>query len=194
MILTANQTTYEVNMKYRNAITIKNGKNCIIRNGTFEDGPEVSTFFTTTHGETDYLLSYPEESTRDDEKQSNYLKETAESDREIELLAIVDGKVVGMAGFHAIGSKYKVRHRAEFGITVSKDYWGQGIGKAVMNACIECAKEAGYIQLELDVVADNTRAIELYKKLCFIEFGRNPKGFQSKYSGFQELVYMRLEL
>lgn len=194
MILTTNQTTYEVNMKYRNEITIKNGQKCIIRNGTFEDGPEVSTFFTTTHGETDYLLSYPEESTRDDEKQSNYLKETTESDREIELLAIVDGKVVGMAGFNAIGSKYKIRHRAEFGITVSKNYWGQGIGKAIMNACIECAKEAGYIQLELDVVADNTRAIELYKKLGFIEFGRNPKGFQSKYSGFQELVYMRLEL
>ena len=194
MILTTNQTTYEVNMKYRNEITIKNGQKCIIRNGTFEDGPEVSTFFTTTHGETDYFLSYPEESTRDDEKQSNYLKETTESDREIELLAIVDGKVVGMAGFNAIGSKYKVRHRAEFGITVSKNYWGQGIGKAIMNACIECAKEAGYIQLELDVVADNTRAIELYKKLGFIEFGRNPKGFQSKYSGFQELVYMRLEL
>lgn len=194
MILTTNQTTYEVNMKYRNEITIKNGQKCIIRNGTFEDGPEVSTFFTTTHGETDYLLSYPEESTRDDEKQSNYLKETTESDREIELLAIVDGKVVGMAGFNAIGSKYKVRHRAEFGITVSKNYWGQGIGKAIMNACIECAKEAGYIQLELDVVADNTRAIELYKKLGFIEFGRNPKGFQSKYSGFQELIYMRLEL
>ena len=166
----------------------------MIRNGTFEDGPEVSIFFTTTHGETDYLLSYPEESTRDDKKQSNYLKEKTESDREIELLAIVDGKVVGMAGFSAIGSKYKVRHRAEFGITVSKDYWGQGIGKAIMNACIECAKQAGYIQLELDVVADNTRAIELYKKLGFIEFGRNPKGFQSKYSGFQELVYMRLEL
>ena len=181
-------------MKYRNEMTIKNGQKCIIRNGTFEDGPEVSTFFTTTHGETDYLLSYPEESTRDDEKQSNYLKETTESDREIELLAIVDGKVVGMAGFNAIGSKYKVRHRAEFGITVSKNYWGQGIGKAIMNASIECAKEAGYIQLELDVVADNTRAIELYKKLGFIEFGRNPKGFQSKYSGFQELVYMRLEL
>lgn len=194
MILTTNQTTYEVNMKYRNEITIKNGQKCIIRNDTFEDGPEVSTFFTTTHGETDYLLSYPEESTRDDEKQSNYLKKTTESDRKIELLAIVDGKVVGMAGFNAIGSKYKVRHRAEFGITVSKNYWGQGIGKAIMNACIECAKEAGYIQLELDVVADNTRAIELYKKLGFIEFGRNPKGFQSKYSGFQELIYMRLEL
>ena len=51
MILTTNQTTYEVNMKYRNEITIKNGQKCIIRNGTFEDGPEVSTFFTTTHGE-----------------------------------------------------------------------------------------------------------------------------------------------
>ena len=133
-------------MKYRNEITIKNGQKCIIRNGTFEDGPEVSTFFTTTHGETDYLLSYPEESTRDDEKQSNYLKETTESDREIELLAIVDGKVVGMAGFNAIGSKYKVRHRAEFGITVSKK-----LGNAVCRNRCKRVIRAAYAALEPSV-------------------------------------------
>ena len=108
--------------------------------------------------------------------------------------AVVDGKIIARAGIRALGSRYKIRHRCELGITVSKDYWGQGIGKNLMNACIACAKEAGYTQLELDVVADNIRAAGLYKSLGFVEFGRNPKGFQSKYSGFQELVYMRLEL
>ena len=63
-----------------------------------------------------------------------------------------------------------------------------------MNACVECAKEAGYKQLELDVVADNDKAINMYKSIGFTEFGRNPMGFISKYSGVQELVYMRLEL
>ena len=63
-----------------------------------------------------------------------------------------------------------------------------------MNACIACARQAGYTQLELDVISDNEHAISLYKKLGFMEYGCNPKGFQSKYSGFQELIYMQPEL
>lgn len=48
-----------------------------------------------------------------------------------------------------------VRHRAEFGISIAQEYWGLGIGRALMDACIECARKAGYVQLELNVVANN---------------------------------------
>lgn len=34
----------------------------------------------------------------------------------------------------------------------------------------------------------------MYKKAGFVEYGRNPKGFYSRLSGFQEVVHMRLEL
>ena len=80
------------------------------------------------------------------------------------------------------------------GISVLKEFWGLGLGKALMNACIQSAKKAGYKQLELNVVAENERAVALYKSFGFVEFGRNPKGFNSRTSGFQELVYMLLEL
>ena len=59
---------------------------------------------------------------------------------------------------------------------------------------IECAKDAGYTQLELNVVAENERAVSLYKKMGFVEYGRNPRGFNSRVSGYQEVVYMLLEL
>ena len=75
-----------------------------------------------------------------------------------------------------------------------KDYWGLGIGRALTEACIECAKAAGYAQLELSVVAENERAVALYESVGFVEFGRNPMGFKSRLSGYQELVDMRLEL
>ena len=94
----------------------------------------------------------------------------------------------------AVGTKYKVRHRAELGISVAKEFWGLGIGRALMDACIECARQAGYVQLELDVVSENSRAISMYEKAGFEEYGRNPKGFNSRITGFQEIVYMRLEL
>jgi GNAT superfamily N-acetyltransferase len=78
---------------------------------------------------------------------------------EIELLAELDGKVVGCAGINCVGRKEKIRHRAEFGISVDKAYWGLGIGRALTEACIECAKKAGYVQLELEVVAENKSAL-----------------------------------
>ena len=69
-----------------------------------------------------------------------------------------------------------------------------GIGRVLMETCIGCALRAGYAQLELKVVADNERALSLYRRAGFDEYGRNPRGYRSAAAGYQELVYMRLEL
>lgn len=70
--------------------------------------------FNLIHAETDYLLSYPGEIGFDVEQESRFLERRADSQNEIELLALADGKIVGTAGIGAIGAKYKVVHRAEF--------------------------------------------------------------------------------
>lgn len=181
-------------MEYSQQIVLKNGKTAILRNGVEADGSAVLENFNLTHAETDYLLSYPDEINFDSEKEGQFLKQKAESANEIEIIAFVDGKVAGTAGLDAVGTKYKVRHRAEFGISVGKEYWGLGIGRALLEACIKCAKEAGYAQLELSVVAENVRALALYQKAGFVEYGRNPRGFHSRISGFQEVISMLLAL
>ncbi len=181
-------------MKYFETIYLKNGLSAIIRNGEAADGEEVLYVFDKTHEETDYLYTYPGETNITPQAEGEFLQGKTDSDNEVELLAIVNGKVVGIAGFGAEGNKFKVRHRADFGISILKDYWGLGIGSAMTKACIECAKDAGYTQLELNVVSENETAISLYKKMGFIEYGRNPRGFNSRITGYQEVVYMRLEL
>ena len=130
----------------------------------------------------------------DAEQESRFLARKAESPNKIEVIALMEGKIVGTAGIDAVGAFYKLRHRAEFGVNILKEYWGLGVGRALMEACIQCAREAGYAQLELSVVAENTRAIALYQKAGFVEFGRNPRGFRSRTAGFQEIVFMGLEL
>ena len=186
--------TEEDNMKYTDKIKMKNGQECTIRNATYEDGQQVSELYAKVHGETDYLLAYSDEHAFDVEGESEFLKGREESGKDIMLLAVVDGKIVANAGISGIGNKDKVKHRAEFGISVLKEYWGLGIGRNLMNVCVECAKKAGYKQLELEVVADNAKACKMYKSAGFVEFGRNPNGFLSRYSGYQEVVSMRLEL
>ena len=181
-------------MKYDKTIELKDGRSCRLRNGTQEDGAAALANFVLTHAQTDYLLSYPDEIRFTPQEEGEYLRKKTDSDREIELLAEVEGKVVGLAGIEALGSAFKLSHRADFGVSVDRAYWGLGIGRALLEACVECARKAGYEQLELSVVAENERAVAMYKRAGFREFGRNPGGFRSRISGYQEIILMRLVL
>ena len=180
-------------MKYQKEILLKDGTKCLLRGAGERDAAEILRCFHLTHAETDYLLTYPEENLFTEADEAKFLKASEESANAIEIGAFVDGKVVGSAGIEPLGDKEKLRHRADFGITVEKAYWGKGIGRALTLACIECAKQAGFSQLELEVVAENAAAVRLYEAAGFREYGRNPRGFLSR-RGWQELVLMRLEL
>lgn len=173
---------------------MKDGRTCVLRNGTARDGAAARALFLRTHAQTDYLLTYPEENAMNAGQEAQFLKAKTESAREIELVAEVEGRVVGLAGIKSVGTQEKVRHRAEFGISVDRDFWGLGIGRGLTEACVACAKQAGYAQLELDVVTANHRAIALYQSVGFVEYGRNPRGFRSRLTGWQELTLMRLEM
>ncbi|WP_448947540.1 N-acetyltransferase family protein [Lachnoanaerobaculum sp.] len=181
-------------MKYYENIKLKNNMVCIIRNATITDAKGVLENTKIIREETDFLLSYPDEINFSVEEKEKFLEDKENSSCEIQICAIVDDRIVGLAGISAVGSKDKVKHRAEFGISIEKAYYGKGIGTALTKACIECAKTAGYRQLELEVVAENKNAIALYKKFGFTETGRNPRGFYSRYTGWQELISMLLEL
>ena len=181
-------------MRYAKTVLLKSGVELLVRNAVASDTRAVRDIMQRTHAETDYLLSYPDEQSVDDEQEARSLAETERSDNEVELVAVVDGRIVGSAGVTAVGGRRKLAHRARFGISVLKDYWGMGIGRVVMEASIDCARRAGYTQLELDVVAGNERAVSLYRRAGFEEDGRNPRGYRSAAAGYQELVHMRLEL
>ena len=181
-------------MRYAETVLLQGGVELLVRNAVASDARALRDIMQRTHAETDYLLSYPDEQSADDEQEARSLVETERSGNEVELVAILDGRIVGSAGITAVGGRRKVVHRARFGISVLKDYWGMGIGRVFMESCIDCARRAGYTQLELEVVADNERALSLYRRAGFEEYGRNPRGYRSTTAGYQELVHMRLEL
>lgn len=86
------------------------------------------------------------------------------------LVAEVDGEVVGMAGIHL--KRGKARHSAGLGIMVRDDYQGRGIGRRLMESLLDLADNwLDLRRVELEVLADNDRAIQLYKSLGFEEEG-----------------------
>lgn len=48
-------------MTFEKTVTLKDGRNCLLRNGVTSDGKAVLDVFNRTHEETDYLLTYSDE-------------------------------------------------------------------------------------------------------------------------------------
>ena len=111
-------------MRHAKTAVLKGGVGLLVRNAVASDARALRETMQRTHAETDYLLSYPDEQSADDEQEARSLVETERSDNAVELVAVVDGKIVGSAGITAVGSRRKVAHRARFGISVLQEHWG----------------------------------------------------------------------
>ena len=82
------------------------------------------------------------------------------------MVAELDGQLVGMAGLHV--KRGKMRHGGELGIAVAERFQGRGIGRQLMQALLDLADNyLGLVRVELEVNADNARAIALYESLGF---------------------------
>jgi len=66
-------------MRYHKVIKLKDGRECILRNGEERDGEAALNNFILTHEQTDYLLSYPDENTMTAEQEGQFLQKKADS-------------------------------------------------------------------------------------------------------------------
>ena len=90
----------------------------------------------------------------------------------INLLAIMEGKVVGHAAL------FEMEHglRYEYLIFVHQDYQDRGVGTALTEMIKELAQEMGFDQIWLTVAAINRKAIHVYQKVGFCIVG--PRDFE----------------
>jgi putative acetyltransferase len=94
--------------------------------------------------------------------------------QDIMLVAEVEGSVVGHAGLHRQSGDGR-SHAAILGMAVRADMQGRGIGTALLNEVLTVADRWTLIgRIELVVLEENDRAINLYRKFGFVEEGRHP--------------------
>ncbi|MCA1830772.1 MAG: N-acetyltransferase family protein [Actinomycetota bacterium] len=88
----------------------------------------------------------------------------------VTLVAEVDGGVAGVLSAHR-GLRPSVAHVAEFGITVATDLRSRGVGRSLIEAAEDWAREYGVIRMTLRVFATNERAHALYRALGYEDEG-----------------------
>ena len=77
------------------------------------------------------------------------------------MAAFEDDKIIGSCDIR-IAERERLKHRAEMGIAVRKEYWGKGIAQSLLEKAIEEAAKRGVLKIQLTVREDNIRAKRLY--------------------------------
>ncbi len=109
------------------------------------------------------------------------------------LVAEVEGKIAGYASYGDWRPFDGFRHSVEHSVYVEKDFYGRGLGKALMTALIERAK-AGKIHVMIAAIeAGNTGSIALHKSLGFRLVGTHHEVGQ-KFGRWLDLTMMELKL
>ncbi len=156
---------------------MKDGSTCHFRNPKAEDAGEMLAYLRTCAEETNFLLRTVEECTETVEQEAKHLTAINESPLHMMMVATVEGKIVGN-GLIVFNKRLRISHRASIGLAVIKAYWNKGIGRALLTELIEFGKAKGLEQIELEVVAENARAISLYRKFGFEFIGTRQKGIK----------------
>ena len=148
-------------------ICLRDGKEVIIREAKKEDAQSMIDFYNLAGGETDFLSFGKNEFKRDLKEYESYLESTGGEDNSIILLTIIDEQIAGIASINS-NQKVRTKHVGTLGIVVTEHYWGLGLGVKMIDCLIEWAKLNGITKkISLLTREDNTRAIELYKKVGF---------------------------
>lgn len=114
-----------------------------------------------------------------------FWSELAERDSRTYVVAVDGDAVVGYAGLCAYGDD--VSYVQTIGVTAS--HQRNGVGTTLLVALLEDAERRGARHVDLEVRADNTSAIELYRRHGFASLGVR-KGYYQP-SGADALVMRR---
>lgn len=158
-------------------ISLKNGATAVLRSPRPEDAQALLDYMKITAGETPYLLRTPEECTMTPESEQAFLVNVLAQDYDVMILCFVDGELAGNCRI-VRHNKQKNRHRADVMIALYQKYWNLGIGTAMFREMIALARDWGLMQLELEVIEGNTRAMALYEKMGFQTVAAKPNAIR----------------
>lgn len=168
----------------------KNGTEIFIRYPEIIDVQVMTNYINTLSDERTFITYQGEHETLEGETQ--YLTsqlEKIKNKKLIQLLVFANDNLVGISTIE-LGIRTG-RHVGLLGISIGKEFRNLGIGRLliehVINEAVENLSDLEIITL--GVFSGNSKAIEWYKKLGFVEEGRLPNGIKIE-NGYQDHIYM----
>ena len=124
-------------------IVLKDGRRAVLRSARPGDSAEMVALRKTTAGESEFLLRYPEECTMDAVGEAAFLDGVLSSAEQVMPCCFVEGKMAGN-DMLTMNSRLKTCHRGSVAIGLLREYWGLGIGTALLEALEHMGGGGGY--------------------------------------------------
>jgi len=157
------------------SIILDSGKVLTIRKATGKDAVQMLDYLKTIGGESDNLTFGAEGIPLTVAEEASYLDKLSAHKIYTSLIGLVQDEIVSAISING-NDRPRLRHNAELGISVRKDYWHQGIAKAMIGAMLDFVKKVGIVNnIHLNVRIDNLYAIRLYESFGFVKTGIYPK-------------------
>lgn len=143
-------------------IKCKNFETIIVRSCYEEDLEALQIFLQKGAIESNHTLLC-----KDHDQPFSKLKSRVENalitSSEIYLCVFDEKKIIGQLHFKTLSPDHPwIKHIAEFGMMISADFWGRGIGYALLQMMDEFTEKIGIIKIEAKVRVSNERGLSLY--------------------------------
>lgn len=153
-------------------------KNILIRKAIVTDAPALIEFCNIIGGETNFLTFGSNNFNVTLEEEEAFIRCTIDSKKNLSLVAVMDSKIIGLLNFRG-SNKVRLSHVGEFGVSILKEFWGQGIAQKMIKQMENWVIENKIIKkVNLQVLENNEKAIGLYKKCGYSYEGRLTKNIK----------------
>src|SRR6056297_1306362 len=142
----------------------------IFRELDSDDAEWVISYLKKVGGETNFLTFGKEGVSYTIEQEKVLLRNMKETKGNYMIGGYLKNKLVTVGSITS-SSKERLKHKADVGISVLKDYWNIGIGSQMMEYLIFLCRKNSFRKIDLIVYENNERAIKLYEKLGFVKEG-----------------------
>lgn len=143
------------------------GRQVQIRSARVDDAAELLDLFIEAASTSDYLGIGPEEIERNVVAEELRIGEFIDNPGWLSPVAVVDGRIAGRITFRN-HPKQRLAHVGQLGMHVHSAWRGQGLGRALLAAFLEWAREHPTLEIAtLGVMAPNGPAIALYESMGF---------------------------
>ncbi|MBO8157792.1 MAG: GNAT family N-acetyltransferase [Bacillaceae bacterium] len=151
---------------------MKNNQPFVIQNAETHDAEQILAYTKNVMAESKFLMTEASEFNLTVEQEQILIDQLLNDENKLMICAKLEDEIIGTLDFHN-GSRKRNLHQGYFGMSVAKQYRGQGVGKALVETLIAWAEENPVIEkVGLEVFAENLPAIRLYESFGFLEEGR----------------------
>ena len=130
-------------VEFPRAFPLRDGRTLQLRRMAVEDAADLLDLGRQIGSETDFMLIDENGFGDDLQREREWIERMQNRPRTGQFLGVVDGRIVCFFGVEGEGRLGRI------GLAVLKDYWGLGVGTAIMTALVDFARSVGLAELKM---------------------------------------------